>query len=354
MTGINTITQEIISNQVLGRGGFSTFGEKIRAGIKVTYPSGIQGSNDVNGFRPVLEEIPQNCYDGACFEGEVAGTDFITYKELLEDIEGKSLDTLPKDKNTNKPKTKVGDVLDLGNGKETGGNWLKIQDYKEGKILYIAKKPITNKVSWNMLFDAGVVYGLDQIDVKDDGSLVVGSKYTGTPGYIPKAITVNGKKYIVRLLKGRTLTVNGGDVNKRLGGNTYYHKDVFPYTEWTRYIIPLIWTVEQRVGKWGSSEEIDAELLLKTSENEYKYKLAKYKWFKDLTLHEGKNELNEYVGQMSWTQESTNYDSDGRVFDRILRGDYSSYYCSSSGFSLQAKYQDSSTGFRPVLEEIKE
>lgn len=305
------------------------------------------------GFRPVLEEIPQNCYDGACFEGEVAGTDFITYKELLEDIEGKSLETLPKDTTTNKPKTKVGDVLDLGNDEATGGNWLKIQDYKNNATLYIAKKPITNKVSWNALFNAGVVYGLDQIDVKDDGSLVAGSKYTGSYGYNPKGITVNGKKYIVRLLKGRTLTINDGNVNKGFGGNSFYHRDVFPYTEWTRYIIPLIDTSGCREGKYGS-DSIEGELKLKTTENEYKYELAKYKWFKDLTLQEGKNKLDEYVGQSSWTQEVTNYNSWNRDYDRVLRGDYSFNDCSTGGYARAAKQQDSSYGFRPVLEELKE
>lgn len=310
-------------------------------------------ASTVNAFRPVLEEIPQNCYDGACFEGEVAGTDFITYKELLENIEGKPLEKLSKNPETNKPKTKVGDVLDLGNDESTGGNWLKIEDYKNNSTLYIAKKPITNKVSWDMLFNAGVVYGLDQITVKDDGTLVAGSKYTGRYGYKPKEIIVNGKKYIVRLLKGRTFTVNDGDVNKGLRGNAAYSRELYPYTEWTRYVVPLIDIAGNREGKY-SSDGIDKELQLKTSENEYKYETAKYKWFKDLTLQEGKNKLNEYVGQSSWTQESIFYDSWDRTYSRIVRGDSSFNYCSTDGKARAATSQDSEYGFRPVLEEIKE
>lgn len=358
MQGKATLTQEnklkILGFSPLVRGVNPTGG--ISDGMYNAASKGISPQGDaspLNAFRPVLEEIPQNCYDGACFEGEVAGTDFITYKELLENIEGKSLETLPKDTTTNKPKTKVGDVLDLGNDEATGGNWLKIEDYKNNSILYIAKKPITNKVSWNMLFNAGVVYGLDQIDVKADGTLVVGSNYTGKYGYKPKEIIVNGKKYIIRLLKGRMLTVNDGDVNKGLRGNALYDRDVYPYTEWTRYVVPLIDIDGNREGKY-SSDGIDKELQLKTSENEYKYETAKYKWFKDLTLQEGKNKLNEYVGQSSWTQESIFYNSWNRTYSRVVRGDSSFNYCSTDGREREATSQDSEYGFRLVLEEIKE
>ena len=210
-------------------GGGASYGKEVS----------VNSNKDFIGFRPVLEEIPQNCYDGACFEGEVAGTDFITYRKLLEDIEGKSLDTLPKDKNTNKPKTKVGDVLGLGEDEITGGNWLKTLDYKEGKTIYIAKKPLTNYVSWQDLYKAGVVFGLDQVD-KDTMKLKIqpqipeykknSSDKTGKnlSDYKATKIEINGKPYIVRLLKGinteytntpSAIVTQGSEWNRYI----YYH-----------------------------------------------------------------------------------------------------------------------------------
>lgn len=102
-------------------------------------------------YKPIKIDIYVD--PGNRFLGEVKGTDFITYKELLDQIGSDS----------------VGTPLDLGNdakdnnGEKTGGNWLKIYDAREEKTLYIAKKPITNNVSWGMLFNAGVVYGTDTL-----------------------------------------------------------------------------------------------------------------------------------------------------------------------------------------------
>lgn len=348
------ISENIYYQSVLLRGEYNK-------GMGQTSPdlyAGSIGKDDSQyAFRPVLEEIPQNCYDGACFEGEVAGTDFITYKELLEDIEGKSLETLPKDTTTNKPKTKVGDVLDLGNDEATGGNWLKIHDYKEGKTLYISKKPLTNYVSWQDLYKAGVVFGLDQVD-KDTMKLKIqpqipeykknSSDKTGKnlSDYKATKIEINGKPYIVRLLKGI---------------NTEYTNTpsaiVTQGSEWNRYILPLV--KDYRYGKESSN---DIEQALKDGgqqgklgdSKKFKIQLTKYNWFEDLTLYE---DAIDWVrcGQKSWVQEYiVHSEYERNIVNQFYRGSYVNYIGGAYLDAYDVNVADSRMGFRPVLEEITE
>lgn len=386
MTGINTITQELIANQVLGRGGFSTFGEKIRAAIKVTYPSGIQGSNDVNGFRPVLEEIPQNCYDGACFEGEVAGTDFITYKELIHEITGKPLNEIKDGKDTGG----IGNKLPIGNNeipykqaddRPTGGNWLKIYDAKKDKTLYIAKKPLTNEVTWEDLFKKGVVYGLDVLDKTGtpiEGKLSeIKSQYEAgltIKNYKGKIVEIKGKKYLVRLLKAYNDSKNNGDPNNVIKF-WYQGTDVLKGSEWNRYIIPLV--KEYRYdAKHMLEEELKEKLDRNNPENKYNIQLASYNWFGDFLISANTNNwgrnYKQYKGKPIYiersngsstiTQEySGSYDisHNPSKYFRSKRGMESSNTGSAADSQqLMPAGADASvytdTGFRPVLEEIPE
>lgn len=289
--------------------------------------------NDIqssNVYRPVLEEI--KCYDGACFEGEVAGTNFITYNKLLSEIE---------------KRRKVGTHLKLGNDRYTGGNWLKIYDAREGKTLYIAKKPLTNNVSWNDLFNAGVVYGLDQIDTSKEAleefkttkKLKMSKNYTGDSDYRPTTVEINGKSYIIRLLRGHATIKNGGDPNQSSGD--YKGKNITNGSEWNRYILPLVKGVYgERFGSFIADERysedyIEKELL---SEN---IQLATYSWFGDMTL--GNYNKVRYVGQWSWTQELSR--------GGILRGSYSNTGAADANRNY-TNYGLNYFGFRPVLEEI--
>ena len=404
--GQKTLVQETTERQNYTRG----YGNTIAGGAAFTlYDITSKGDNDDDaegeiGFRPVLEEIPQNCYDGACFEGEVAGTDFITYRKLLENIEWKSYEdftttTIPienydsiEPQEMEVKKTKVGNELALGNDTEAGGNWLKIHDYKEGKTLYIAKKPLTNYVSWDDLFNAGVVYGLDQIDTSKEAlkefkttkKLKMSKNYTGKSGYTPKTVEIGGKNYIVRLLKGHTTdsTIHkNGDPNAYSSDNYDKLKNV-KNSEWNRYILPLVKDYRYSFISYVRIED-DLEYLTDNTKEDYltqpslskdnknfKIQLAEYNWFGDLTLrparetdddifyYKGKEQkfsdsyiknLPEYVGQYTWTQEhAERYKSNSR----ISRGSAWMSLSASFAETFDSNSNENEAGFRPVLEEI--
>lgn len=310
------------------------------------------------GFRPVLEEIPENCYDGACFEGEVAGNKFITYNKLLSEITGiKEFNIKTMEKNGanlkylryisgHRVNVNIGKVLNKGKDTDTGGNWLKIYDAHECKTLYIAKKPLTNYVSWDDLYKAGVIYGMDMLD--KDGKLndsKINKSYKHLK-YQGKIIYINNKPYIVRLLKG----------NKRKNWTPAQKVDnvksleMTQGSEWNRYILPLV--KYNRFGRDTNQGEGIEDILKQDSKgiaipwnnpnnNDYKIQNAKYKWFEDLTIYESSG------GNINWMQE---FGTD--EYSCVVRGYNFDYYGASHAHSLYYKEAQYYTGFRPVLEEI--
>lgn len=287
---------------------------------------------DDNGFRPVLEEIPQNCYDGACFEGEVAGTDFITYKDLKNSLET--------------PKNKIGIETELyGDEKETGGNWLKIHDYKEGKILYISKKPISYEVSWNQIYNAGAVYGLDMLN-KDgtpkepnlgfkDGILGLDEQNNTLPkDYRGKILTINDKQYLVRLLK----TTKRNNPNVANLNGSHYTLEEYVGSEWNRYILPLV-----SIGRYGTTSQdyVEDELKAEITNEKFKVDLAQYNWREDL------NNFNK--GHYNWTQEYTNSTN-----NRSMSGRQDINSGAGAAPNNAPNFPYTIFGFRPTLEEIPE
>ena len=289
------------------------------------------------GFRPVLEEVPLE-YDGMIFDGEVKGTDFITYKDLKTQVESGG--------------KKVGDTLELGNDEADGGNWLKFTDTKyknngKPRVFYIAKKPVTNKVSWDDLFAAGVVYGPDKIN--SDGSVKT-EAIEIKPGYKGKIVTVKGKRYIVRLMRG----VSNGDTSVRYkSGTTDYDYDDARNSEWNRSIVAV---TKQYRGEADSMEQAlkDGNPNYKYVNNNYKVQLHNYNWFGDLTLgasqnyqYDGKSMSSVgWKGQYSWCQE---YISD---FARFVRGDSHLSYGAAYSRDKFSSYRDAYCGWRPVLELV--
>jgi hypothetical protein len=301
-------------------------------------------------YRAMLTKVP--CYEQACFEGEINGTDFITYNELIATIEG---ETNPKEKEYKAGNsTKIGNVLSKGNDEATKGNWLKIYDAREGKTLYIAKKPLTNHVSWNDLCKAGVVFGLDQVHV--DGTLQPHFKTPSNCGgtYKPKIITKNNKTYIVRLLK--TTKENRPNENLTTNWNTFKTKTIMG-SEWNRYILPLV-----KDYRYGSSTTGQLEDSLKQGgqagyleDKNFDIQSANYNWFGDLTLgtysdnyrYRGNiKKITGYNGQYSWMQELTS------ISTRALRGNGITSYGAARADGNYPFNSNNDNGFRPVLEEI--
>lgn len=347
-----------------------------------TSPIGkVKDEENSNTYKP--KTISLYVDPGDRFLGEVEGKKFITYDELIARINGV---TNPKSKKYQVgEETKIGKVLSKGNDSSTGGNWLKIYDARAGKTLYIAKKPLTNGVSWNELCFAGVVFGLDQVNA--DGTL---KPHFKTPPncrgtYKPKIVTItDGKeterKYIVRLLRG---TSRPDPNNTDLEEWEYTDKEDLTKSEWNRYILPI--TKYYRYGYYSYYKRknyirdetytryVGNELAKDKDENYFKppkndYKdtaytpekgwrinLASYNWFMDLTsgtLVEYKYKGETYgsvddIGQYSWMQD---YLSNG-VY-RASRGYDNTYYGAAMAISLNTNRCDDSIGFRPVLEEI--
>lgn len=225
----------------------------------------IETGEIVTSYKP--QKIALYVDPGYRFLGEVKGQneqgeEFITYNELLSKItgipvndiekkegkEGKGdrLKYLRKISDNTGVGVNLGNVLSKGNDSNTGGNWLKIYDARKGTTLYIAKKPLTNNVSWNQLCRAGVVFGLDQVNA--DGTLK--PHFTNLPDcggtYKPNIVEIKGKRYIVRLLRG----LNTEDPNQ-LSDDSHGLK-VTGNSEWNRYILPLV--KDYRYGKLSSGD----------------------------------------------------------------------------------------------------
>ena len=347
----------------------------------------ISNPEGIADYRAMLTKVP--CYEQACFEGEVDGDKFITYNKLLSEITGIAEDVIQtkegKTDDDNRLKytrkiadkevgVNIGNVLEKGNDKGTGGNWLKIYDAREGKTLYVAKKPLTNNVSWNRLYKAGVVYSPDVLNIEEENGQLVGkrnsNKLSAIVGsnegeiknieYRGKIIKINGRNYIVRLLKAYNVDKNDGDPNK-LGNTNYTKLETLEHSEWNRYILPLV-----KDYRYGSSSTNNIEQELKDGGNEgylgesknFKIQSATYNWFGDLTLgtysnsypyqYRGKDgKIFGYYGQLSWMQEyaeSYSY--------RAYRGYDGTNSGAACSYSYDSDNVNTGMGFRPVLEEI--
>lgn len=84
-----------------------------------------------------------------------------------------------------------------GNLRSTSNKWLEYNI--DGKHLYVAKQPIKDSISFDHLFDKGVVYS-DENVAKNEGRPIV--DYRGHTYRQADPIEINGKKYRVRLLNG--------------------------------------------------------------------------------------------------------------------------------------------------------
>lgn len=139
--------------------------------------------------------------------GEISSNEFIGAKELVGEV------GLPTEKlNAN-----------------YDGHWLKF--FYSGKILFVPKTPILTGVSWQELYEAGVVY-----------STVSEPEGLNSP-QVPqgKVVTINGLRYLVRLLDGwvgdmhssTSVGFEGLDPN---GGNLTHYSDTWTNTnsDWGR------------------------------------------------------------------------------------------------------------------------
>lgn len=114
----------------------------------------------------------------ATFDGEVASADFIDGDTLAAQI-----------------------GLTAGTSINSNTPWLSFT--RHSKKIYIPKLPLRGSVNWEMLYNAGAVFGDDTVGVRPN--------QIATAVLQNKRVTIAGKTYIVRLLKG----TNGGQTYDR-------------------------------------------------------------------------------------------------------------------------------------------
>ena len=165
--------------------------------------------------------------DGVYFLGEINGTNFITYQDLLEKLWGKRRFTNDM-------------FVDLKEDEITGGNWLYFADskYRNGektRFFLIAKKPILKCVPWNFFRESSCVYGLDILGPLNHSASVNSLDILGP---LSHSISIEEKEYIARLPQGInnfSLTNNKHKIN--------FLEDVEKQknaSEWDRTIVALV------------------------------------------------------------------------------------------------------------------
>ncbi len=111
-------------------------------------------------------------------------------------------------------------------------SWVKV--FSEGTVLYIPKTIPVSGVSWNELYNAGLVYGIDG----------VGLYPTATPTNQLRIAAVEDRQFKVRLLKNTTIDPN--TVTGWTDTNTQF-------SEWGKLATAMIIQAPAAVGisKWG-------------------------------------------------------------------------------------------------------
>lgn len=117
------------------------------------------------------------------------------------------------------------DQLDFWSGLDTNPNtnmWLKI--YLDNKVLYIPKRAVTTEVTWDQLYNAGLIYGTN-----DNGPYT-----TPTPTNQYRIVAAPDK----RLLKVRALTTNTPPL--ALPNTTLWNHAATAGSEWGRIVAALM------------------------------------------------------------------------------------------------------------------
>lgn len=269
------------------------------------------------------------------FYGELS-PDKMKVTSIYQDDKEKNLDT---NKNINE---ELQNLTPDGKSFNDATNWLVFND--NGKEKLVSKKPLKYGISWNQLYNAGVVFDKDGADNLDDADFThsnYNSSYSylklkdynigkGTPKtYKPTYVTLNNKKYIVRLMRAYNEKVKIND-NKSWGSwDSNTTKSYVKGSEWNRLLLPLI-----KDGRYGSNTEGFVEDNMPT--------LANYSWYEDFGGSQN--------GYHRWMQE-TGYD--GAKY-RASRGRNSSGYAAASANGSNPSRDDSRRGWLPVLEEVKD
>lgn len=271
--------------------------------------------------------------NGVRFLGEIAPKDMKVYS-INQNEEEKELN----------PNWTVNEELqklvDRGTSFNKDTNWLVFND--NGKEKLIAKKPLKHSIDWNSLYNAGVVFGQEGIDdlINADftDSVYDGLKDRGkgkdtSKTYEPTYVTLNGKKYIVRLIRAYSDDIPINDRTNKIG---QYEKT--KGSEWHRLILPLI-----EDGRYGSGSEGWIEKNMPT--------MANYSWW--TSFGGNSNSLGNYnkdsdYGSYRWSQEAGYHG----VRFRTVCGRFSQDRAAANIYNNYTYSYNKRTGWLPVLEKV--
>lgn len=181
----------------------------------------------------------------------------------------------------------------------------------DDKEIYVSKVAIRNWISWDHLYSKGLVYGTNNNGVRP----------TGTPTNQYRTITLNGKLYKARLLKGCN---EGQDPYTHIPGveHTYYDPPNSYQSEWSRLFYPII--TDDTYAK-----SYTGPMLASYTETD-----LQMRWVNEVTT----------PGSYAWCQETHSTFTASRVIRGYLGPSYLRWNTSS--------IVDASLGWRCCLEEV--
>lgn len=259
------------------------FASGISSAKTFTTPSEVDDQTDAPG--------PKNLISGTMtlgFFGEVPSSELISGNSLASSV-----------------------GISQGSAQFSDTPWLKFA--VDGKILFIAKKPIRSAISWDAINTAKCVYG-------DEGD---------------KVIVQNGHSYKVRLLKGANPVFNPkAPISEQSNGGNGCSKEVSHHSEWNKLMCAI--HTEAPTKAWAYPDNVEATLEVLTHD----LGSGANGMYTDQDLHTHNTHGD---GTYCWCQEMTTSTSN-RLFRGYTGVSYADYFASSSTVA--------GVGWRPVLEFI--
>lgn len=232
-----------------------------------------------------------------------------------------------------------------GNLRSTSNKWLEYNI--DGKHLYVAKQPIKDSISFDHLYDKGIVYSDENVS-KNKGRPIV--DYRGHTYRQADPIEINGKKYRVRLLNG--LDIGGQkpwDNNVTNMVDEYKVENLMQNTEYTNLILSISKSYNDISGSsrpaWiREPNNFQAAPYWVNPKTKGQYS------FFDIT---GFNEITK-DGTGEWIQEQNLKNPDTSENLQSLKGYSQSCTFDTVLRNFLSNNKESTTLWRPVLEEIIE
>ena len=341
--------KNVLDTQTTNEKGVATFENDIYYGRYIKESQTIGNYQIRNKEKDIIHVEIDN---GVRFLGEMIPEN-MKVTSINQDGKEKPLDS---NKNINQELQSLVDRVDSFN---ENTNWLVFND--NGKEKLIAKKPIVSSYYWSNFYNAGVVFGKEGIDelinadfthsyyrlLKDFGK---GQGISKT--YKPTYVTINGKKYIVRLMRGYNDNVE--IIQKQSYGISGYK--LTKGSEWNRLLLPLIENIQDdnhvNGGRYGSDTKDYVESNMPT--------LANYSWWTDFG---GYNNPSGYyikyrgwgryysAGSWRWVQE-TKTNSSGARGDIDFEDAAAEIRFLGNEISDSDYYWYHFSGWQPVLEKV--